>query len=551
MATVVSPLLINHQTTQTEQQAQTLSNHPIDQSRSQSPRITQSQANTLKVKQHQDVELQYEYQDEYEYESHTEAHHSTPRSTLLSRSRPFQQPTSHLDRHDADSRLTHIDYHPSQEETSHPPSTRLNPESAISTTNHTSDPEESSLAQDLSSRLSYLALSVPLPPQGSEPDQPTSRSNRPKLDNPTGSLVPNGSNAPRGRRGRSSSVSLISGGLYPHVHHTQAYGHTHGSYHHAQHNLPGRWRSPYHNAHPAVIGGGGVPESGQGQGQGQRQGRRARARSQLYLPATSGANLPIIEVLAKTAPISTSDLPERKDDDETDHEEKARFQVDFPQSPHNPTCQPGVERERGRTRTNVTILEVPDSPPVSSVEGGFESNSPEWSGTTSEFEDEGPDEEEDETHVKVKREERELMGAFMEDVTPRNTSITPGKKEKRVRMGSRVRFEHLHHHSPSPHSLVHHTSHPPPTARDKLFDPYTATIPTLIHLLQSSLIASTQIIETYLSQINLHNPTLRALTWVREREDVMREARVCDLYRSRGWVDWERKPLWGVPIVVK
>jgi hypothetical protein len=144
-----------------------------------------------------------------------------------------------------------------------------------------------------------------------------------------------------------------------------------------------------------------------------------------------------------------------------------------------------------------------------------------------------------------------LMGAFMEDVTPRNTSITPGKKEKRVRMGSRVRFEHLHHHSPSPHSLVHHTSHPPPTARDKLFDPYTATIPTLIHLLQSSLIASTQIIETYLSQINLHNPTLRALTWVREREDVMREARVCDLYRSRGWVDWERKPLWGVPIVVK
>ena len=111
-------------------------------------------------------------------------------------------------------------------------------------------------------------------------------------------------------------------------------------------------------------------------------------------------------------------------------------------------------------------------------------------------------------------------------------------------------YQHLHpthtpSHSPSPASAgcLNQTPH-------KL-DPYTATIPSLIRGLQTYTLSSVQIVEAYLTQINAHNPTLRALCWVRDRESVFREASQCDQFRARGIVDWERTPLWGVPIVVK
>lgn len=73
----------------------------------------------------------------------------------------------------------------------------------------------------------------------------------------------------------------------------------------------------------------------------------------------------------------------------------------------------------------------------------------------------------------------------------------------------------------------------------------------MIQALQAHTLTSVQIIETYLTQIAEHNPTLRALCWVRDRESLLNEARMCDQFRARGIVDWERTPLWGVPIVVK
>ncbi|KAG7558169.1 hypothetical protein FFLO_02896 [Filobasidium floriforme] len=113
---------------------------------------------------------------------------------------------------------------------------------------------------------------------------------------------------------------------------------------------------------------------------------------------------------------------------------------------------------------------------------------------------------------------------------------------------------HLHSHSPlHPHSHSHsHSASPcPPHHQTQKLDPYTATLPTLIQALQAHTLTSVQIIETYLTQIAEHNPTLRALCWVRDRESLLNEARMCDQFRARGIVDWERTPLWGVPIVVK
>ena len=111
---------------------------------------------------------------------------------------------------------------------------------------------------------------------------------------------------------------------------------------------------------------------------------------------------------------------------------------------------------------------------------------------------------------------------------------------------------HLHSHSPlHPHSHSHSTSPCPPHHQTQKLDPYTATLPTLIQALQAHTLTSVQIIETYLTQIAEHNPTLRALCWVRDRESLLNEARMCDQFRARGIVDWERTPLWGVPIVVK
>lgn len=111
---------------------------------------------------------------------------------------------------------------------------------------------------------------------------------------------------------------------------------------------------------------------------------------------------------------------------------------------------------------------------------------------------------------------------------------------------------HLHSHSPlHSHSHSHSTSPCPPQHPTQKLDPYTATLPTLTQALQAYTLTSVQIIETYLAQIAEHNPTLRALCWVRDRESLLNEARMCDQFRARGIVDWERTPLWGVPIVVK
>ena len=560
MATVVSPLLINHHENQQQQgqQGQTQAQiHPIHHFRSQSPQTTQSRNRLINVKPHQgkDVESQSEYQDEYE--SHTEQPRPRPRPPLpvdqrddvdLVFSPHFNFDLHHDQDHDQDHDLDHDQSQDKEEETPKPPSTPLNAVEPLNLIN-TNDNEESSLPQHLSTRLSYLALSLPITPQAPEVDidQRLSRYRGKPDDTPSS----NGSRG--GRRGRSSSVSLLSNGGMGMGIYSWPNAHAQQTSHHSQ----GRWRSSVYPHAQALSSAGhvgsnislassvGATESTQKQGR-----HRGRARSQLFLPAAaSTGSLPVIEVdvevLPKTAPaqvVTTLDYPDKKDEESEYKEKPSGFGIDFPRIHTHPTQ--ASELERGRGRTNVTILEVPDSPPISLEEGGFGgSSASEWSGTTSE--DEGEDD-----NMVVKREDKELtVAALTDDLTPRNSSSTPGRREKRVRMGSRVRFEHLqHHHSPSPHSLVHHTS---PATRDKLFDPYTATISTLTHLLQSSLITSTQIIETYLSQINLHNSTLRALTWVREREDVLREARVCDLYRSRGWVDWERKPLWGVPIVVK
>jgi hypothetical protein len=113
---------------------------------------------------------------------------------------------------------------------------------------------------------------------------------------------------------------------------------------------------------------------------------------------------------------------------------------------------------------------------------------------------------------------------------------------------------HLHSHSPlhsHSHSHSHSASPCPPHHQTQKLDPYTATLPTLIQALQAHTLTSVHIIETYLTQIAEHNPTLRALCWVRDRESLLNEARTCDQFRARGIVDWERTPLWGVPIVVK
>jgi hypothetical protein len=159
-------------------------------------------------------------------------------------------------------------------------------------------------------------------------------------------------------------------------------------------------------------------------------------------------------------------------------------------------------------------------------------------------------------------------------IVPDRTVVFPSSSSRR-RKESRGRelrsysklYEHLHpsgsgsprsNSHPHSHSHSHSYSHShsnahsvtPCTPQPKL-DPYTATLPTLIRALQTHTLTSVHIVETYLSQINAHNPTLRALCWVRDREAVLREASLCDQFRARGIVDWERTPLWGVPIVVK
>lgn len=105
-----------------------------------------------------------------------------------------------------------------------------------------------------------------------------------------------------------------------------------------------------------------------------------------------------------------------------------------------------------------------------------------------------------------------------------------------------------------PHLTLYHQLHPSGvtcvTQQPKL-DVYTATISSLVQALRSHSLSSVQIVEAYLNQIGKHNEELRALCWVRERESLLREASGCDQMLSRGIVDWERTPLWGVPIVVK
>lgn len=76
----------------------------------------------------------------------------------------------------------------------------------------------------------------------------------------------------------------------------------------------------------------------------------------------------------------------------------------------------------------------------------------------------------------------------------------------------------------------------------------TSTIRSLTVHLSAGTITSADLVSAYLTQIDTHNPRLRALIAVAPREGLMRLARERDEERRQGK---SRGALHGIPIVVK
>ncbi|KAI0129715.1 amidase signature domain-containing protein [Xylariales sp. AK1849] len=83
---------------------------------------------------------------------------------------------------------------------------------------------------------------------------------------------------------------------------------------------------------------------------------------------------------------------------------------------------------------------------------------------------------------------------------------------------------------------------------DSQFDPLTANLVDLQHLLSANKVTSVQIVERYLIQIETHNARFNALISIAPRDIVLRIAKDLDQERTTGHV---RGLLHGIPIIVK
>lgn len=81
-----------------------------------------------------------------------------------------------------------------------------------------------------------------------------------------------------------------------------------------------------------------------------------------------------------------------------------------------------------------------------------------------------------------------------------------------------------------------------------LFDPLTTTTVELQQRLVSGKLSSVQIIETYLTQIDAHNPALNAFISLAPRDTLRSIAAALDAERAAGSL---RGPFHGIPIVLK
>lgn len=80
------------------------------------------------------------------------------------------------------------------------------------------------------------------------------------------------------------------------------------------------------------------------------------------------------------------------------------------------------------------------------------------------------------------------------------------------------------------------------------FNLFTATAYELLELLEAGKTTSTEIVETYLSQINKNNHRLKAVISTARTDLLFREAKQLDVERKAGDL---RGPLHGIPTLVK
>jgi len=81
-----------------------------------------------------------------------------------------------------------------------------------------------------------------------------------------------------------------------------------------------------------------------------------------------------------------------------------------------------------------------------------------------------------------------------------------------------------------------------------MFNPLTTTAAHLAHLLDTNQLTTTDLIQTYLDQIEKYEPTLNAFISLAPRDKLFRVARKLDEERRRGEA---RGRLHGIPMVLK
>ena len=69
-------------------------------------------------------------------------------------------------------------------------------------------------------------------------------------------------------------------------------------------------------------------------------------------------------------------------------------------------------------------------------------------------------------------------------------------------------------------------------------------------MIRKKKVKPSEVVEAHLDRIEHVNPTLNAVVYLRSKS-AMAEARKADESIAKGQVDWDAKPLFGVPVTIK